>query len=80
MGLIPVLLLLSNCESLLRENIDLLLIKSNYIFSPLCISGDFTVSYSAPPVYSVLFIQYHREILSRGCHLLVQPMRETVFE
>lgn len=32
MELIPVLLLLSNCKTLLRENIELLLIKSNYIF------------------------------------------------
>lgn len=50
MGLIPLLLLLSNCEASLSENIDPLLIKSNYIFPPLCrISGDFTVSHSGPP-------------------------------
>lgn len=30
-GLIPVLLLLSNCIATMQENIDLLLIKSNYI-------------------------------------------------
>lgn len=51
MGLIPALLLLSNCKASLRENIDLLLIKSNYIFPPpLCISRDFTMSYSLPPL------------------------------
>lgn len=50
MGLIPLLLLLSNCEASLSENIDPLLIKSNYIFPPLCrISGDFTVLHSGPP-------------------------------
>lgn len=50
MGLILLLLLLSNCEASLSEKIDPLLMKSNYILPPLCrISGDFTVSHSGPP-------------------------------
>lgn len=32
MGLIPVLLLLSNCRASMREDIDLFLIMSNYFF------------------------------------------------
>lgn len=52
MGLIPALLLLSNCKASLRENIDLLLIKSNYIFSPstLYIQRFYNVIFSPPPL------------------------------
>lgn len=78
MGLIPVLLLLSNCKASLRENIDLLLIKSNYIFfSTLYIQSFYNVIFC---VYSVLFIQYHREILYYVCHLRVQPVSKKIHE
>lgn len=74
MGLIPVLLLLSNCKALLRENIDLLLIKSNYIFFPLCISRDFTMSYSVPAVCTVhssfnMIEKYYTSTVTDWCSL-----------
>lgn len=57
MGLIPAHLLLSNCKASLRENIDLLLIKSNYIFSPstLYIQRFYNVIFSSPLVCTLYF-------------------------
>lgn len=74
MGLIPALLLLSNCKASLRENIDLLLIKSNYIFFPLhSVYPEILQCHILfpPCVYTVFPIQYHGAILCYDCCLFV---------
>lgn len=81
MGLILVLLLLSNCKAFLRENIDLLLIKSNYIFLHFVVYLEILQCHILFPLMgSLLFLQYQREILYYDCHPQVQPLNKMVFE
>lgn len=60
----------------MREDIDLLLMKSNYIFSTLCIQRFLQCHIRPYCVHSVSAIQYNREILHGDCPRLVQPVRE----
>lgn len=81
MGLIPSLLLLSNCKAFLRENIDLLLIKSNYIFLHFVVYLEILqCQILSPLVGSVLFIQYLREILYSDCHQQLLPLSKMISE